>query len=468
MAEMGDRRSAPVSDASEITGQETAASSGLRWYQGVPRYAWIVLLIATLGWLFDAMDQNLFNLVRAASVTELLQRGGSSAPLPSRVQEMGGNITAIFLIGWAFGGFIFGMLGDRLGRSRTMVITILIYATFTGLNAFVQTPWQYGVCRFLTALGVGGEFAAGAALVAEIWPARSRPMALGTMQALSAVGNMTAAGITYLLAGQSWRNVYLVGAVPALLVVWIRVVVKEPERWKAARRAAEQASGESREVGNILALFRDPTLRRNTIAGVLLALAGVGGLWGVGFFLPDLTTQVLRPVAARLPDSAKRLNEWKSAVFFVQQVGALLGMYSYALLAERAGRRPALLLFLLLAFGAVQGTFWGLRDLNTAFAWAFVLGFCALAPFSAFAVYFPELYPTRLRATGVGFCYNCARLLAAGAPFLLGGLTKHFEHHGRIGADAFRTAASVVACVYLFGLIGLIIAPETRGRPLPE
>jgi MFS family permease len=438
-------------------------SSGLRWYQGIPSYAWTVLIIAALGWLFDAMDQNLFNLVRQPSVTEILSKTVPAAQLDAVAKETGGMLTAVFLIGWAIGGFVFGMLGDKLGRTRTMMITILIYALFTGLNGFVQTIPQYALCRFITALGVGGEFAAGAALVAEVWPNRSRPMALGTLQALSAVGNMGAA-IINLLAAQDWRVVFFVGALPALLVVWIRSSVREPERWKQAVSEAPHSA-----VGSIGGLFSDPVLRRNTIAGTLIALAGVGGLWGVAFFSPDLIGSVMKPLTADMtPEAAKaQIAVWRSQTFLIQQVGAFFGMFAYAALSERIGRRPSLALFLAAAFAVVELTFWNVRDLNGARFWLFFLGFCAQAPFSAFAVYFPELYPTRLRATGVGFCYNCARLLAAAAPFALGGLAKQFASptDETLG---LRTAASIIACVYFVGFVGLAFAPETRGKPLPE
>ena len=189
----------------------------------------------------------------------------------------------------------------------------------------------------------------------------------------------------------------------------------------------------------------------------------------MGFFLPDLTGSVLKPMVASLDKAAQnaQLARWRSEVFFIQQIGAFFGMFTYALLSERTGRRPALLLFFLLAFLSVEGTFWGVRDLESARIWALILGFCALAPFSAYAVYFPELYPTRLRATGVGFCYNCARILAAGAPFILGGLSKHFASPTDETAG-LRTAASIVACIYVAGLVGLRFAPETKGKPLPE
>jgi MFS family permease len=174
------------------TTEEAGNAKNLRWYQGLDRYCWIVLIVAALGWLFDTMDQNLFNLVRAPSLADLLshQHGLTGDALKADVKEKSGIVTAIFLIGWAVGGFGFGIIGDRIGRTGTMIATILTYAIFTGLSGapFVQTWETYAFMRFMTAVGVGGEWAAGASLVAEVFPARSRPMALGTLQALSAVG----------------------------------------------------------------------------------------------------------------------------------------------------------------------------------------------------------------------------------------------------------------------------------------
>ncbi|MCC6729360.1 MAG: MFS transporter [Chthonomonadales bacterium] len=456
-----------------------STASTQRWYQGVPRYAWLVLAIAALGWLFDTFDQHLFTLVRVTSVRELLAPHFTSpAALDAAVKEVGGQLTAVFLLGWAAGGFVFGVLGDRMGRTRTMVITILIYAVFTGLNGLVQEVWQYGACRFLVAMGVGGEFAAGASLVAEVWPNRSRPMALGLLQALSAVGNMAAAVVVLVLSGLSWRWVFAVGAIPALLVVWIRRSVREPERWVRAREEAATDGGR-REVGNILALFAEPGLRRNTIAGVLLGTAGVGGAWGVGFFTPDLVTGALRPLVAhsaavmalapaeREAAIVKALQQYRSVMFFVQMLGAAVGMMGYAWLSERIGRRPAMLAVFICAFASAEATFALLREPGTAYLLAFQLGVFTLAPFAAYAVYFPELFPTRLRSTGVGFCYNAARVLAAFAPFALGTLSSRYASPTDATAG-LRTAASMVACVYFVGVLGLLIAPETRGRPLPE
>ena len=446
--------------------QNEADKSGLRWYQGVPKYAWVVLAIAALGWLFDTMDQNLFTLVRQPAVASLLYPGVTPGTLTkdqdSLVKSASGNVTAIFLLGWAVGGLFFGVLGDRLGRTRTMIITILIYAMFTGLSGLTHSVPMFALFRFLTALGVGGEWAAGAAIVAETFPHRSRGRALGLLQAFSAVGNMMAAvvliGLPMLIGklelhGEQWRFAFFVGALPALLVLWIRKSVKEPEQWEHAQSDARQIA-EHNELGSMKELFRDPQLRRNTIAGVLMAAAGVGGFWGVGNWMPELTKVALAPLHLKEAD----ISLYKNYTFLAQNFGAFFGAYSYAVLSERTTRRGSLLIFFVLAFTAIQVVFQTAHSLAQLLCMAPVLGFCLLGPFSAYTVYFPELFPTRLRTTGCGFCYNCARILAAGAPYILGQLS---------ASMGFRNAASTVACVYVLGLIGVAIAPETKGKPLP-
>lgn len=441
--------------------------SPFRWYQGLDRYCWIVLIIAALGWLFDTMDQNLYSIVRAPSLTVLLKPQFTNVlgvtdtvGLTAAVKAKGGLITAIFLLGWSAGGFFFGILGDRLGRTRTMILTILIYAVFTGLSGLVQSWEMYAVTRFLTALGVGGEWAAGAALVAETFPQRSRPMALGFLQALSAVGNMVAALVTLSLGNleANWRWAYFVGALPAFLVIWISRSVEEPQKWKDARQRASM----EKELGSIGQLFSDPVLRRNTIAATLMATAGVAALWGVGFFSADMLREQLLKIG--IVDKTK-LGHMSSAVFLVQQIGAFFGIYLFAVFAERFSRRSAFSLWFLLAWPSILAYFWGVaKSGQSAFPVAMLLapimGFCTLGPFSGFTIYFPELFPTRLRATGCGFCYNAARVFAAGAPFALGSLA------GKMGG--YAPAATVVTSVYLLGFVGAWLGPETKGMPLPE
>jgi len=438
----------------------------LRWYQGLDRYCWVVLAISALGWLFDTMDQNIWTLVRSASLKDILDdKIQDPKQLAAEVKEKGGWITAIFLLGWSAGGFIFGILGDRLGRTKTMIITILIYAVFTGGSGLVKSWELYAVMRFMTALGVGGEWAAGASLVAETFPQRSRPMALGLLQALSAVGNMMAAGITLGIGEMDtrWRWAYFVGAAPALLVLWIRSSVKEPQKWKDAKEHATAG----KEMGKIADLFLHPVLRRNTVAAVLMGTAGVGALWGVGFF----STDMLRGELLGAGQPAKKVSDLVSIMFLLQNLGSFFGIYLFAVFTERFNRRIAFFVSFALAWASVLAYFWGVSGSGSgAFTRALILapvmGFCSLLPFSGYTIYFPELFPTRLRATGAGFCYNAARILAAGAPFALGSLSAALEKQAP--GKGFALAATIVSSVYVLGFIGTSLGPETKGRPLPE
>ncbi len=431
-----------------------------KWYRGLERYCWIVLIVAGLGWLFDTMDQNLFNLVAAPSLTELLRPTHPvKEALDAAVSQKRGLITSIFLIGWSAGGFIFGILGDRFGRTRTMVFTILIYAIFTGLSGLAHSWQMYAAMRFMTALGVGGEWAAGASLVAETFPSRSRAMALGLLQSLSAIGNMIACIITLSMPNLelNWRWAYAIGAVPALLVLWIRSAVREPEQWHAAKASVAM----DRQLGNIGDLFANRSIRRHTLAATLLATAGVGALWGIAYFSPDL----VRSEFIRGGVAPARIGKLSSLIFLAQQVGAFFGAYLFAIVADRVNRRRAFGIWFALAWISILAFFWGVQGSGaSAFGRAMVLaplmGFGTLGPFSGYTIYFPELFPTRLRSTGCGFCYNAARILAATAPFALGGL--------RLSLGGYAQAASVVSCVLILGFAGIMIGPETRGRPLPE
>jgi MFS family permease len=445
------------------------AAKPLKWYQGLERYCWVVLVISALGWLFDTMDQNLFTMVRGPSLKEMLHphpaqptlSADEAKALADDVRFKGGVVTSIFLIGWATGGFIFGILGDRLGRTKTMIITILIYAIFTGGSGLANNWMLYSFMRFMTGLGVGGEWAAGAALVAETFPHRSRPMALGFLQALSSVGNMMAAliwmGLSQLhMDNMNWRVAYFVGAAPALLVLWIRRSVKEPEQWVQAKEHATMG----KELGKIGELFTHPALRKNLIAAVLLGTAGVGALWGVGFFSTDLVRGELDRGGVK-PETRETIVSW---MFLLQNLGSFFGIYSFALFTERFNRRKAFFTSFVLAWASVLVFFWSVAGSGASAKWlalclAPVMGYFSLGPFSGYTIYFPELFPTRLRTTGCGFAYNAARVLAAGAPFAIGYLGKKW---------GYAPAASIVVCVYIFGFIGTWLGPETKGKPLPE
>ncbi|MCX7687843.1 MAG: MFS transporter [Fimbriimonadales bacterium] len=418
-----------------------------RWYEGLTGYHWLVLVVASLGWLFDTMDQWLYVLARRPAIAELLGPEATDA----QVAYYSGIVQSIFIIGWATGGFLFGIIGDRLGRTRTMALTILMYAGFTGLSAFAQTWEQFAILRFLVGLGVGGEFAAGAALVAETFPAHARPTALGLMQASSAIGNLMAAVIYRFVAPElGWRWVFGIGFFPAILVFLIRLFVKEPARWEQAKALGEK-------LGAFGDLFRDPRWRHHTLVGVGLAAVGVVGFWGIGTWSPDLLTQAINPTND--PALKPLVDARKSYAIMAQQVGAFFGMLTWAYLAQRIGRRPTFALTFLACLVIVPATFFLTTSYERALVLFPLLGFFTTALFAGYAVYFPELFPTRLRATGVGFCYNVARYIAAAAPYTFGVLSAAFN---------IQWAATIVASVFLLGFVVLIFAPETRGKPLPE
>jgi MFS family permease len=447
------------------------------WWKDVTRYQWFVFTVASLGWLFDTMDQQLFNLARISAVRSLLHVQPGDSLMAADVDWYGGIATTIFMIGWALGGFIFGVLGDKIGRARTMLLTVLCYSAFTGLSAFSKNVWDFAGYRFLTGLGVGGQFAVGVALVAEVMSDRARPFALGWLQALSAVGNMLAA-CTNLVLGKleesgaiasSWRITFLIGLTPALLAIPIFLRLKEPDRWKAAAKEEESPGSSKTRLGSLAELFGDPRWRRNTIVGMILAFAGVVGLWGIGFFSVDLVDIVFRKhfqgQGLTEQQIAGKLTFWKGITFLIQNAGAFFGIYAFARVTHLVGRKPAFAISFVLAAAATAGTFWFLDTFWQIFVLIPIMGFCQLALFGGYAIYFPELFPTRLRSTGTSFCYNVGRLVAAAGPSVKGLLTstvfKGFP-------EPMRYAGITMCSVFLVGLLALPFAPETKGKPLPE
>lgn len=446
------------------------------WWRELTRYHWFVFLVAALGWLFDTMDQQLFAIARPLALRELRQPSPGESPEAARnqVAEYGGYATAVFMAGWAVGGVIFGVLGDRLGRARTMILTILLYSLFTGLSALSRTVWDFVLFRFLTGLGVGGEFAVGVALVAEAMPERARPYALGLLQASSAIGNISAALIgmglgalrTQGTLASTWRPMFLVGALPALLAVLVMRKLKEPERWQAV---AVQDKLRQR-LGSLRDLFGHPRWRRNAVVGLLLAFSGVVGLWGIAFFSFDLVRRVFRQhfegqgLAPNVIDG--RLDVWVGIASMLLNFGAFWGIYAFTSLAQRVGRKPAFAAGFLAAMLSTALTFWYLKDFSDVFWMMPLMGFCMLSVFGGYAIYFPELFPTRLRSTGTSFCYNVGRLVAAVGPLAQGILAG--RSFTGLGQDSMRYAGVAMCSFLLIGLAVLPFAPETRGQPLPE
>ncbi len=425
------------------------------WREGLTGYHYLVLAVAIMGWMFDTMDQWLFVFARQHALSELLGPSATTAD----ITRCTGTVTMCLMFGWAVGGLIFGMIGDYLGRTRTMMITILMYAVFTGLSGLAQNWVQFAALRFLVGLGVGGEFAAGAALVAESFPAHARATALSIVQAMSAIGNVTAGVINLIMASiispaEGWRWLFAIGIIPAFIVVIIFFFIREPESWVQARA---KAKGSGIGMGNMLGLFTDKTLLRNTLVGVILATVGVVGFWGISTWSGELLRSILNP--NKLAELKAVTEQKVSFALMSQNFGSFLGALLYGYMARNLGRRPAFALSLLGCLIVIPCVFYFTNSFGTALVFFFLMGFVLLAVFGGYAVYFPELFPTRLRATGTGFCYNSARFISAFAPALFGGLAATY---------GLRLAACMISCVFVIGLIILPFGPETKGKPLME
>jgi MFS family permease len=421
--------------------------SNLSWWNGVTRYQWLVLFVAWLGWVFDAMDATIYAIVLHPALHELLQTSPGATVSSEEIGWYGGIIFSIFLIGWAIGGITFGILADRFGRTKVLIATIIIYASFTGAAALSQDWWHLAIYRFLTALGIGGEWAAGAAIVAETWPEEKRAKAAGILQSAWAVGFFLAATFNLTLKDlYGWRGLFLIGILPAFVALLVRWWVKEPERWTHAHE---------QQPVPLTAIF-EGDLRRATLVGSALAFVAVFGLWGSTNWAPTLIRE--------LPDLKGQdpvtLTKYVSYAIMALNAGAVFGYLGFGPLADRFGRRPVFAFMCLGSFIMLPATYLLPSTYAGVLMLLPILGFFNNGIFSGFPIYLPELYPTRLRATGAGFCFNSGRVLASTSPFLTGWLVTTLGTFGR--------AASTIAVIYLLGLLVLLFAPETKGKPLSD
>ncbi len=417
------------------------------WYTNVTGYQWLVLVVASLGWMFDAFEGQIYNLTRAEMLPDLLQVSADD-PL---VKVWGERFLGIFLIGGTFGGLLFSSLADRWGRNPVMALTILFYSLFSGLTAFASEIWQVGLLRFLVAMGVGGEWAVGAALVAEVFPKEARERAGGIFHATS-VGGLWLAAAVGLWVGSQWRYAYLIGVLPALLVLWVRMSIKEPEAWQSARLVKRDSLGSFRE------LLGNSRWRMRAIMGALLAMVGLATFWGVVVAGQDIAAHFLKAAG-----DENWSNKSKIAFGFIQTAGAGVGMLAFGPLSAWWGCKRTFLLMHLMALALTPVVCW-LPSYVGSYGLLLVLlplfGFFAQGMHAGYAAYFPALFPTHLRATGAGFCFNSGRLLAAPVLIWLSAWLK--------STMDLRWAVTLLGCFFLLGIVFLLYLPETSGQDLPE
>ena len=455
----------------------------LPWYRGLSRYQWFVLLVCFMGWFFDTFDMQLFIIARAPAMAALVHQDVKSPA----VSQLSGIATAVFMLGAATGGILFGILGDRWGRAKTLFTTVLVYSCFTGLSACSASWIDFSFYRFLTGMGVGGTFAAAVALISEIMPARSRPQALAMLQALAAIGNMAAALVTMLIKPSApflRRNRRLA---PDFRRRHHPHTSGPPCRTRLSKNPKPGSRPKPPEL--------NPPPSSAACANSSPTPAGVATYWWewpsawpeswASGASPSGSPNSSAPPSPP-PSPKKKLDMYVSLAQLLFNFAAAVGTYLFGTLMTRIGRKPTFAIGFIAAIASIICVFGFMTTPAQVWWMAPLLGFCTLSLLGGYSVYFPELFPLRLRATGVGICYNTARYLSAFAPFTLGLLTSLLAAPASTeraaqklstltflsslgGSDSpLRYAAIIVASVYLIGLIALPFAVETRGKPLPE
>ncbi len=497
------------------------------------RARYMTLIAAFLGWMFDGFEMGLFPLIGQAALKDLL---GPAAPASDAAQWFGA-IIAVFLVGAASGGVLFGWLGDKIGRVRAMSLSIFTYAIFTGLCGFATEAWHIAALRFIASLGMGGEWSLGVALVNEVWPGKGRALIAGLIGAAANVGfllvallsmglvgfiggvevmlkglGLSDAATQSLLANSAWRFLMISGAFPALLIFFIRLFVAESERWQEEKARGSTSHWSNPDlIGVAVACTAaltiiwvwSPAMARlhwSVAAGITLAGLGVallGYLYPVKQYLaralaagslrPEMRGRVLRNMlfgaalagvallgtwgsiqwaprwaAELLPDTATVKHYAKEKTQIATSVGAILGTIAAALTAGVLGRR---LTYAGMCFASVAVALYfyqGHAAFDGGFLFAaFLAGGVTAAFYGFFPLYFPELFPTAVRATGQGFAFNFGRIVAAIGGLQTATLMKAFD-------GSFAQAGSVMSAIYLVGMVIIWFGPETKDRELPE
>jgi MFS family permease len=363
------------------------------------------------------------------------------------IQTWMGYVTGGFLLGAAAGGLVFGWLGDRIGRVRAMILSVLAYSIFTGLNALAQEPWHLAVFRFIAALGMGGEWSLGVALVMEAWPRDKRPLMAGVIGAAANFGYLLIAviGVIFPITGANWRWIMLIGAAPALLTLMISHNVPESERWKESVRTEGKAR-------NPLVEIFSGGMLKNTLLSIMFSSVALIATWCIVQWIPLWADQM---TGGHQPGV-------KSAIQVSSSIGAIIGCLGAALAGGLIGRRPAYFLLCLGSLVTCSILFRGFSEYSTLFlVLVGVVGLFTASFYGWLPLYLPELFPTRIRATGQGVAFNSGRILAAVGAVQMGNITAFFD-------KSYPKAGAAIVLVYLIGMVLIWFAPETKNRPLPD
>ena len=445
-----------------MSGSSISTADEAPWYGTLTRNQWRTLAAANLGWMFDGYETFALILTVGVALRQLLD--ASQFP---QIPAYAGTVIAITLLGWGTGGIIGGIMADYLGRRRTMIYAILAYSLVTGLSALAWDWVSFAALRFLVGMAIGSEWSTGASITAEVWPDQARGKGAGLRQCGLGIGFFLAS-LVWLFVGAlgpgAWRIMYLIGVLPALFALWIRAGIPESRPWQqtdASRRRARERAQSGVPLGaeeraltrfTLSDLLTDPQHRRHAILAFLLSLTTTLAWWGISTWVPPFVGSVA--AKAGLP-----AQQWASYAGLTYNFGAVLGYASFGFLADRFGRKPMTMLFFAMALVLTPVLFLWTQDLQLLLIAAALNGYFSLGQYSWMPVWLPELFPTRIRATGMALAFNAPRFIAVLGPFIAGNLIVYF--------GGFGYAATIVASIYLLGLAAAPFLPETRGQPLP-
>jgi MFS family permease len=434
-----------------------SATSGLaetrRTVLDMNRYQWTVLFAAWLGWGFDIFDGLLFNYVAPNCVPTLLGLPIGSPEANQVVPFVTGVLTSLLLVGWAAGGILFGRVADRIGRARTLLLTMALYSLGTAACSLAPNIWVLGLFRLIASLGIGGEWAAGAAMVAEVAPEERRVEAGALLSTAGPFGLFLATFVNFQISHnlvavspeRAWRYVFLTGLIPSAVAFIVRSFVEEPERWTRQGRTAPAPAFSELFAGDV---------RRMTLSGFAMAVTALVTWWSINAFIPVISSGLANEALANA-------EEWKKVATNSFNLGGLIGVLLTVPASKILGRKPMFAIYFAASAAAIVATFgWDVAP-ETRLHMYFVSGLSVSGVFGSFTYYLPELFSTRLRGTGAGFCYNIGRVVAAAGPLVVGYAASRGLHHSLRGLVW-------VAVVPLAGLLLMPLVVETRTRALAD
>ena len=432
------------------------------WYRSLNATQWKTVFASNLGWMFDGYETFSLILVVGVALHDLL------APTQfAQIPAYAGTVIGITLLGWGIGGVIGGVLADYIGRRRTMIFAILAYSITTGLSAFAWDWVSFALLRFLVGIAIGSEWSTGASLTAEVWPDGARGRGAGLMQCGLGIGFFLASFAWLFVSGYgpgAWRIMFFIGVIPALFALWLRTGVPESQKWEDSNEKRKSAKARKKGGATLSAedhaltrftfadLFADPEIRKRTIVVFLMSLTTTVAWWGISTWVPPFVAGIA--AKAGLPPQT-----WASYAGMSYNLGAICGYIGLGFLADRFGRKPIVMIFfaasLLLTFALYRWT----TDLNLLLLVAGINGFFTLGQYSWMSVWLPELFPTRMRATGMAFTFNAPRFIAFMGPLFAGMLIAQF--------GGFGGMAVAFSFIYILGFVLVPFLPETKGKPLP-